>query len=107
MEWDLENQESGYGPRYNRTQGFNLLQMSPNWFLGNRLKWALKRYEKYRIENLSRFLSVEIQLNLYEKRVFEKKGEFSWVKQCSHLGPMAHGYITTTSMNWVKVVPKL
>ncbi len=43
---DLENQESGQGPRYSPTQGFNLLQISPNWFLGNwtldpRLKWAL------------------------------------------------------------------
>ncbi len=43
---DLENQESGWGPRLHSTQGFNLLQMSPNWFLGNwtldpRLKWAL------------------------------------------------------------------
>jgi hypothetical protein len=32
--------------RYNPTQGFNLLQISPNWFLGNwtldpGLKWAL------------------------------------------------------------------
>jgi hypothetical protein len=35
---DLENQESGYGPRYSPTQGFNLLQISPNWFLGN---WTL------------------------------------------------------------------
>jgi hypothetical protein len=43
---DLENQESGWGPRYTLTQGFNLLQMSPYWFLGNWtldpcLKWAL------------------------------------------------------------------
>jgi hypothetical protein len=42
----LENQESGQGPRYSPTQGFNLLQINPNWFLGNwtldpRLKWAL------------------------------------------------------------------
>jgi hypothetical protein len=42
---DLENQESGYGQRYSPTQGFNLLQISPNWFLGIRtvdpcLKWA-------------------------------------------------------------------
>jgi hypothetical protein len=42
---DLENQESGYGPRYSLTQGLNLLQISPNWFLGNwtldpSLKWA-------------------------------------------------------------------
>ncbi len=29
---DLENQESGYSLL---TQGFNLLQISPNWFLGN------------------------------------------------------------------------
>jgi hypothetical protein len=35
---DLENQESGSGPRYSPTQGFNLLQISPNWFLGN---WTL------------------------------------------------------------------
>jgi hypothetical protein len=35
---DLENQESGYGPRYSPTQGFNLLHISPNWFLGN---WTL------------------------------------------------------------------
>jgi len=33
-------------PRYSPTQGFNLLQISPNWFQGNltldpRLKWAL------------------------------------------------------------------
>jgi hypothetical protein len=32
---DMENQESGFGPRYTPTQGFNLLQISPNWFLGN------------------------------------------------------------------------
>jgi hypothetical protein len=42
---DLKNQESGWGPRYSPTQGFNLLQISPNWFLGNwtlnpHLKWA-------------------------------------------------------------------
>jgi hypothetical protein len=42
---DLENHESGYGPSYSPTQGFNLLQISPNWFLGNwtldpRVKWA-------------------------------------------------------------------
>jgi hypothetical protein len=42
---DLENQESGKGPRYSPIQGFNLLQISPNWFLGNwtldpPLKWA-------------------------------------------------------------------
>jgi len=42
---DLENQESSLGPKYSPTQGFNLLQMSPNWFLGNwtldpPLKWA-------------------------------------------------------------------
>jgi hypothetical protein len=42
----LENQELGYGSRYNPAQGFNSLQNSPNWFLGNwtldpRLKWAL------------------------------------------------------------------
>jgi hypothetical protein len=42
---DLENQESGWGPRYTPSQGFNLLHMSPNWILGNwtldpRLKWA-------------------------------------------------------------------
>jgi hypothetical protein len=35
---DLENQESGWGPRYIPTQGFNLFQISPNWFLGN---WTL------------------------------------------------------------------
>jgi len=35
---DLKNQEWGYGPRYRPTQGFNLLQISPNWFLGN---WTL------------------------------------------------------------------
>ncbi len=35
---DLENQESGLGPWYSPTQGFNLLQVSPNWFLGN---WTL------------------------------------------------------------------
>jgi hypothetical protein len=44
---DLENQESGWRPRYSPTQGFNLLQMSPNWFLRNwtldaRLKWAIR-----------------------------------------------------------------
>jgi hypothetical protein len=43
---DLENQEWGLGPRYSSpTQGFNLLQISPNWFLGNwtftLVKWAL------------------------------------------------------------------
>jgi hypothetical protein len=32
---ELENQESGEGPKYSPTQGFNLLQISPNWFLGN------------------------------------------------------------------------
>jgi hypothetical protein len=32
---DLENQESGEGPRYNPIQGFNLIQINPNWFLGN------------------------------------------------------------------------
>jgi hypothetical protein len=42
---DLENQESVYGPRYSPTQGFNWLQITPNWFLGNwtldpHLKWA-------------------------------------------------------------------
>jgi hypothetical protein len=40
---DLENQESGIGPRYRPIQGFNLLQIIPNWFLGNwtlGLKWA-------------------------------------------------------------------
>jgi hypothetical protein len=32
----LENQESGYGPRYSSpTQGFNLLQIIPNWFQGS------------------------------------------------------------------------
>jgi hypothetical protein len=32
----LENQESGYGPRYSSpTQGFNLRQISPNWFQGS------------------------------------------------------------------------
>jgi len=36
---DMESQESGYGPRYNSpTQGFNLLQIGPNWFLRN---WTL------------------------------------------------------------------
>ncbi len=35
---DLENQESGQGPRYSPHQGFNLLQFGPNWFLGN---WTL------------------------------------------------------------------
>jgi hypothetical protein len=40
-----KNQESGEGPRYSPTQGFNLRQISPNWFLGNwtldpHLKWA-------------------------------------------------------------------
>jgi hypothetical protein len=35
---DLKNQESGQGPRYSPTQGFNLLQINPNWFLGN---WTL------------------------------------------------------------------
>jgi hypothetical protein len=40
---DLENQESGYGPRYSPTQGFNLLQISPNWFLGN---WTLDPHLK-------------------------------------------------------------
>jgi hypothetical protein len=43
---NLKNQESGYGPSYSPTQGFNSLQISPNWFQGNwtldtRLKWAL------------------------------------------------------------------
>ncbi len=42
----LENQESGWGPKCGPTQGFNLLQIRPNWFLGNRtlepcLKWSL------------------------------------------------------------------
>jgi hypothetical protein len=42
---DLENQESGWGLRCSPTQGFNLCQVSPNWFLGNWtldpcLKWA-------------------------------------------------------------------
>jgi len=42
---DLKNQESGQGPRCSPIQGFNLLQMSPDWFLGNWtldpcLKWA-------------------------------------------------------------------
>jgi hypothetical protein len=32
---DLKNQESGSGPSYTPTQAFNLLHMSPNWFLGN------------------------------------------------------------------------
>ncbi len=35
---DLENQESGEGRRYSPTQGFNWVQISPNWFLGN---WTL------------------------------------------------------------------
>ncbi len=43
---NLENHESGQGPMYSPTQGFNLLQISPNRFLGNwtldpLLKWAL------------------------------------------------------------------
>ncbi len=43
---DLENHESRQGPMYSPTQGFNLLQISPNWFLGNwtldpPVKWAL------------------------------------------------------------------
>jgi hypothetical protein len=46
----LEGKSIGSYPKntakvYNPTQGFNLLQISPNWFLGNmtldpRLKWA-------------------------------------------------------------------
>jgi hypothetical protein len=30
---DLKNQHTSSGPRQGRTQGFNLLQMSLNWFL--------------------------------------------------------------------------
>ncbi len=46
----MENEESSYGRRYNPTQGFDLLQISPNWFLGNwtldpSLKWALARFD--------------------------------------------------------------
>jgi hypothetical protein len=42
--WRTKNQAGDQG--YTPTQGFNLLQMSPNWFLGNwtldpRLNWAL------------------------------------------------------------------
>jgi hypothetical protein len=37
---DLENQESGYSLP---TQGFNLLQISPNWFLGN---WTMDLLSK-------------------------------------------------------------
>jgi urease accessory protein UreE len=31
---DLGNQHASYGPRHGSTQEFNLLQVSPNWFLG-------------------------------------------------------------------------
>jgi hypothetical protein len=42
-ECSKENQESGYGPKvqYN-SKGFDLLQISPNWTLDPRLKWALE-----------------------------------------------------------------
>jgi hypothetical protein len=44
--WRTKNQARE--PRYSTTQGFNLLQISPNWFLGNwtldpHLKWASVR----------------------------------------------------------------
>jgi len=38
---DLENQESGYRRRCSPTREFNLLQISPNWTLNPRRKWAL------------------------------------------------------------------
>jgi hypothetical protein len=31
---NLENQKSSQGPRCCQTQGFNLLQINPNWFVG-------------------------------------------------------------------------
>ncbi len=31
---DLKDKGASHGPRQDPTQGFNLLQMSPNWFLG-------------------------------------------------------------------------
>jgi hypothetical protein len=31
---DLKNQDARVGSPHSPTQGFNLLQMSPNWFLG-------------------------------------------------------------------------
>jgi len=31
---DVKNQDAREGPRQGPTQGFNLLQMSPNWLLG-------------------------------------------------------------------------
>jgi hypothetical protein len=31
---DLKNQDASWGPNQVPTQGFNLLQMNPNWFLG-------------------------------------------------------------------------
>jgi hypothetical protein len=46
--WRTKNEAKG--PRYSSpTQGFNLLQISPNWFLGDwtldpHLKWALLDY---------------------------------------------------------------
>jgi hypothetical protein len=47
----LENQESGYGPRYSSpTQGFNLRQITPNWFQGNcRVEPCLKLAYVYTI----------------------------------------------------------
>ncbi len=41
---DFKNQESGQGPRYSPPQGFNLLQISPNWFLGT---WTLHPWLKW------------------------------------------------------------
>jgi hypothetical protein len=46
---DLKNQDASQSPNLGLTQGFNLLQMSPNWFLGiwthrkTHLKWVLIR----------------------------------------------------------------
>jgi hypothetical protein len=31
---DLENQDASHGPRHDLPQGFSLLQMGTNWFLG-------------------------------------------------------------------------
>jgi hypothetical protein len=55
---DLENQESGLfrDPRYSSpTQRFNLLQMSPNWFLRN---WTLDPHPKVGLNCVVPFTSL-------------------------------------------------
>jgi hypothetical protein len=59
---DLKNQEWGYRPRYSTTQGFNLLQISPNWFPGNWTldPWALASHSAIKVKGLFCFSRIEI-----------------------------------------------